>query len=338
VPARSRKPGWLPVLLVLALLVQGCVTRAVNTATSSDVRLYQEHLERPAWLESLSEDEISALVDEALETPVAFYGVVVDEAGEPVADAVVNFALFDQRLAPFEFPYVGWTELPAIETRRDGSFSLEDVTGTALFVRVQKDGYKSVDNSKRYLRYAERLRRPGDQPLPSPEAPERFVLTRGMPLEDYYLVESGGVPIPRDGSEVGYRLDEKDPYGVEPEQGHFALSCDKGPVLPNGRWDWSCRIRMAEGSGIQQRHDLVLQEAPTEGYGPIYEWGFAADDPAWDHRDERYVYLSLADGQYFGHLAFKVRTAGDFYFSVDGMVNRTGSRQLETPYRHQSAR
>jgi hypothetical protein len=282
----------------------------------------------------MSVEEVRTAVEKALETPIDFHAVVVDESGAPIPDASVSFALFDQMLSPFEFPYVGWTLQPEARSGRDGRFSLAGVRGTGLYVRVQKDGYKAVGNSKRHLRYAPRLQYLNDFPLPTADEPMVFVLTPGMPLEDYYLVNSGGILIPRDGSEIGYRLNEHDPYGVDPNEGHFAFSCDKGPAGADGRWNWTCRIRMAEGSGIQLRHQLVLEHAPEDGYAPVYEWGYAADDPAWDHRDERFLFVQLDSGRYYGQLIFKVRTAGDFYFDVDGMINVTGSRELETPYHH----
>lgn len=328
----QRAGTWAVKLLAVLLCCTGCVTRPISTATSSDVRLYQEHLQRPPWLEEMSEDDIHRTVEQALQTPVDFHGVVVDEAGEPVSGAAVTFALFDQKLDPFEFPYVGWTMQPEVKSGLNGRFSLTGAQGTALYVRVQKDGYRAVGNSKRHLRYAPRMQYLNEYPLPTADAPMRFVLTPGLPLEGFFVVDSGGIPIPRGGSEIGFWLDQRDPYGVAPEKGHFAFSCDKGPERDDGRWDWSCRIRMKEGSGIQLRQDLVLLHAPEDGYQPVYEWGFDADDPDWDHRDERFVYIRLEDGRYYGHLTFKVRTAGDYFFDVDGMVNLTGSRELEILY------
>jgi len=319
-------------LIVVALSCTACVTKPVSTATSSDVRLYHEHLERPPWLNSMSDGEIRALVAKSLQTPVDFHGIVVDQEGYPVSDARITFALFDQVLKPFEFPYIGWSAQPEAHSDKRGRFSLTGVTGSALFVRVQKDGYKSVGNSKRHLRYAPRLRYLNEHPLPSENKPMVFVLTPGMALEDYYIINSGGITIPRDGSEIGYRFSEKDPYGVDAGDGDFAFSCQRGETNEDGRWDWSCRIRMKEGSGIQLRHHLVLQEAPEDGYEDNYEWGFSADDENWDHRDERFLYVRLNEGAYYGHLIFKVRTSGDYFFDVDGMINATGSRELETVY------
>jgi hypothetical protein len=335
--SRGTRPVVLTFLAALVLAITqlplgGCASRAVSTTTGSDVAAYRAQLQIPDWLAQMNEREIAELVAEALETPVDFYGRVVDPEGRPVAGVEVSPALFDHRLEPFEFPYIGWTVLEPVETDADGRFELTGVAGSALYVRVAKAGWKSVGNSKRHLRYAQPIRYLNEHPLPSAAQPMQFVMAPGLPLEDYYVVQSGAVLLPRDGSEIGYRLDAVNPYGVDPDAGDVAVACRKGPVTPAGRWDWSCKLRMPNGGGVQLRRELVLQQAPADGYGDAYAFGMRADDPDWDHRAERYLYVRLRDGRYYGQLAFKVRTAGDFFFALDGMVNKTGGRQLESLY------
>jgi hypothetical protein len=296
------------------------------------VAAYRAQLQAPGWLNSMSEREVAELVDEALRTPVAFYGRVVGPDGRPVQGVEVDFALFDHRLEPFEFPDVGWTALKPVKTDIDGSFELTGVTGTGLYVRVSKSGWKSIGNSKRHLRYAEATRYLNEYPLPTELVPMVFEMAPGLPLEDYYVVHSGAVLLPRDGGEIGYRLDAVNPYGVKPDEGDLAVACRKGQVTPAGRWDWRCRLRMPNGGGVQLRRDVVLQQAPAGGYLETFEFGLPADDPDWADRAERYLYVRLREGRHYGHLAFKVRTAGDFFFVLDGMVNKRGSRELEALY------
>ena len=319
--------------MLVGAALAGCVAQPVSQTTSSDLAAYRAQLEVPDWLAAMDPQEISDLVDQAIETPIAFYGRVVDTQGEPVPDARVSFAVFDTRLEPFEFPYVGWTLLPDVNTGRDGSFELVDVNGSSLYVRVEKAGWKAVGNSKRHLRYSEQTQHMNRYRLPTEAEPMVFELTPGLPLEDYYYIHSGAVLIPRDGREIEYRLDTVNPYGVPAGEGDLAVSCDKGSVRADGRWDWSCTIRMTRaGGGIQLQREIVLEQAPEAGYMPAIEISMAADDPNWDHRADRFTYVSLREGHYYGHLTFRIRTDGDYYFDIDGMVNVTGSRELETLY------
>lgn len=317
-------------MLVGQLALTGCVSLPASTTTSSDVRVLRAQLEVPEWLGKLDDRAIDQLVTEALETPVDFYGRVVDRDGKPISDVGVELALFDHRLDPFVFPYVGWTALSPIKTDAEGRFALESVTGTDLYVRVFKPGWKSVGNSKRHVRYAEVDRYLNEYPIPTEAEPMTFVMTPGLPLDDYYRFNSGAVLLPRDGSEIGYRLDRPNPYGVAPEEGDLAVGCKKGAMTESGTWDWSCRLRMLNGGGVQLRRDLVLQQAPTDGYREVFEFGMSAEAAEWDHRAERYLYVRLRDGRYYGHLGLRVRTAGDFFFAVDGMVNTAGTRELES--------
>jgi hypothetical protein len=320
------------IALAIAVALSACVATPVSTTTSSDLVAYRAQMEEPDWLSSRSHAEVSRMVDEAIATPIEFFGRVVGPDGQPIKDATVTFAVFDTKLDPFEFPYVGWTLLPEVKSGGDGHFRLTGVTGTGVYVRVSKPGWKAVGNSKRHIRYAEVVRYLNQHPVPTKEEPMDFHMAPGMPLEDYFLIHSGSVLIPRDGSEIEYSLAEINPYGVPAGQGDLGVACQKGIEVADGRWDWSCTVRMTGGGGIQYQRSVVLEQAPADGYRQSLEIGMAADDPAWDHRADRYTYVRLGDGDYYGHLTFRIRTAGDFYFDIDGMVNVTGSRELETLY------
>ena len=84
--------------------------------------------------EGINEMQQRALAD--WQTPIEFYGRVVDENTNPVAGASITF---------------GWSELPTQEAARKtttmsnakGLFSLHDKRGPALDVWVGKEGYYS---------------------------------------------------------------------------------------------------------------------------------------------------------------------------------------------------
>jgi hypothetical protein len=196
-------------------------------------------------------------------------------------------------------------------------------------VRVFRPGWKSLGQSQRLIWFAHANESADSDGTGERSRPARFRLTPGLPSEDYLPLRSGAVPLPRDGSEIGYRIDVPNPNGVKPADGDFVLACERGSVQANGRWDWSCRVTMPPGSGLQLRHDVVVQQAPATGYQSTFQFGMAADDPNWDHRAERRLYVQLRNGSLYGHFELRIRTAGDFFFNLHGFVNRSGSRQLD---------
>jgi hypothetical protein len=216
-----------------------------------------------------------------------------------------------------------------VTTGHDGRFGVRDRHGLGLYVRVTRSGWKSLGKSQQLVWYASDVAQPGSDVAGSAADPVRFVLEPGLPSEDYLPIRSGAVPLPRDGREVGYRIDALNPNGMDPAEGDFAIGCTKGPVQPNGRWDWTCTLRMPAGSGLQLRHDIVVQQAPESGYQPVYQFGMTADDPDWDHRAERLFYVVLRDRTLYGHFDLRIRTAGDFFFNLHGFINRSGSRELD---------
>jgi hypothetical protein len=311
------------------VLLAGCATRPASTESTADAAIARSQLAVPDELVGMSLADLRARIARDLQTPVEFHGQVVTVAGEPVPDAAVQLRIYDHILEPFEPPYVAWTELAPVTTGRDGRFEVRDRQGAGLYVRVTRPGWKSLGNSQRLVWFADDFGQSGDDAAGTAADPVRFVLEPGLPSEDYLPIRSGAVPLPRDGGEVGYRIDVRNPNGVEPAEGDFAIGCTKGPVQSNGRWDWMCRLRMPAGSGLQLRRDIVVQQAPEAGYQAEFQFGMAADDPDWDHRAERFFYVVLRDGTLYGHFDLRIRTAGDFFFNLHGFVNRSGSRQLD---------
>lgn len=334
-PAANRGVQTLrvAVLVIFGLVpLSGCVpTAARDTESSADVATEQEILEVPDWMDHMARGDLRALVDTVVTTPIDYHGRVIDQQGQPVAGAEISFSTFDHALTPFEFPFLGWSKHSPVTTGPDGRFALTGVKGAALYFRLAKKGWKTVGSENHYIRYADMWTYRNDHAIPSAEAPREFVMTPGA-LDDHFLVESGAIRLPADGTEMALRLDRLTPYGVEPHEAQLVIGCDVGPRQPNGRWNWQCRVRMPEGSGVQFRHDLVVAQAPPNGYLPVLEFGQLADADRWDHRGERFLYVKLGEKPQFGHLAVRVRTAGELYVVLDGMVNATGSRELRERY------
>src|SRR3954467_7277950 len=73
----------------------------------------------------------------AFNTPIAFYGRVMDQYGDPVPDADVKFSANDKASGGRPSEYAGKTDT-------GGRFSIEGIVGITLGVEVSKLGYYSI--------------------------------------------------------------------------------------------------------------------------------------------------------------------------------------------------
>ena len=104
--------------------------------------------------------------------PIAFYGLVVDESERPVPGAIVKLQWNDLSQA-------GTSYAEAL-TAAEGRFSLENVTGKMLEVRVSKEGYEALDYVKAF-EYAAFFEK--HFYTPDPDAPIVFKLRKRMDAE-----------------------------------------------------------------------------------------------------------------------------------------------------------
>src|SRR5262245_42203005 len=76
-------------------------------------------------------------------TPIAFYGKVVDEAGQVVSAARVTFSVHDK------FWQENGTRFES-SSDENGLFSLTNVRGAAVYVNVTKDSYHTLTQPKTF--------------------------------------------------------------------------------------------------------------------------------------------------------------------------------------------
>ena len=316
----------------MALLVfAGCVTNPQRDLSPREVGLLQQVSEgnrdaNEAIVASMTESELRDFIQDLLEAPVEFYGEVEDRDGNPIQDVRIKALLFDKMLDELEPPYVTGTSLPNIRTGKNGVFRITGKSGLGLMLRVEKDGFKPVNDTVRVYYYPQNLASRNKHPLPSAESPATFILedTELALVRSYY---SGSIPLPDEGRSSETSLRQPTPYGVESGTGDLRVTYKQGRVLEDGRYDWSCRVSVP-GGGIQRYTDITVDLAPEDGYEESVEVGMQTTDPAWSHRKDFFLVLRMHDGNY-AFVRFKVRTRGDHYYIAEGTFNTAGERFLK---------
>ncbi len=248
--------------------------------------------------------------------PIAFYGKVVDQNGDPVPDANVRYTAVDKFVEPWGADY-------ADRSDDKGLFRITGIKGAALYVEVSKRGYYQIEDSGYFIGYGI----PNERKRPSPTDPAIFVLRKMGVAEPLKVFSSGGIRIPKDGKPVEISL----------TQGH--VKSGKGDVLievwtqdqqkdEKRRYPWKLRISVPDG-GLIQRKDEFIFMAPVDGYEPSVEVSASPADDHWQRDFDGQFFVKLKDGT-FARLALLLVTGGDHFVMIESFLNpKPGSRNLE---------
>jgi len=247
-------------------------------------------------------------------TPIEFYGKVVDENTNPVANASVHFVWTD--LSP-----KGNAEQDTTSDL-DGLFSLNNTNGKNLIVQVSKEGYYA------YQRFGAAFNYAGENQNFVPDAanPVIFRLKKkgiAEPLtvfEKNFQISISGKPL---------EIDLSTGMAVSPGQGNVMMEFVKqSPQIPGDRlYDWSFRIAVPNG-GLLPSTDEFDFLAPVSGYKPsdLIEMKSSSAEN-WQSRMKREYFVKLPDGNFARVVLDLMSHNGSL--KVQAFTNPSGSRNLE---------
>lgn len=286
-----------------------------NPATSAGASLMSPAANpRPVSLETQQRKFI-----EAFNTPITFFGQVVDQNATPVVGADVQIAANDSAFGGKPSHYT-------IKSDTAGRFSISGIKGITLAVEVSKPGYRVIppaDNrvtSSGVFNYA--LSSIHGKHEPNPENPVRFVLYKIGPKESLYRVPSKDYPIKQDGSPLVISLDPTSTHQV-------VLRCWSNKPKSQGQYDWHAEIAPING-GLLAKEGLSF-EAPIDGYISKDSIEMPASLPRehWDSSAERSYFIRFDDGL-FASAKVQIHSSGDHFVTWESLLNATaGSRNLE---------
>jgi hypothetical protein len=264
-----------------------------------------------------------------LSAPIEFYGQVVDQNNNGVADAKISFSSV---IGISGFRSNASSEYSA-SSDKDGFFSIKGISGAVLSVYVQKDGYCDYkDKSNAAFGYG--LGPDSSRKIPPTEDhPAIFVLWKKgkvVPLVEsrfHPSIKADGTPLEMDlikGSLV--------PVGTGNLRVElWSEEVSQATVAQNGHYDWRCKISIPSG-GLAERTDLYKTSAPQEGYNESVSFNFSKEDADWKDNVHRNCFVHLANGSY-GLVNYKIVPDGGNgpFIQINSRVNPTpGQQNLES--------
>jgi hypothetical protein len=271
----------------------------------------------------------------AYQTPIEFYGKVVDQHGTPVAGASV-------KILPFDNAFGNSDTQMLLESDSGGLFSVKGLKGLAMGVQVKKNGYMTLPDlgfkrpaSAHRIEYG--LDGTRGARFKDPNNPTLFTLHRIGPLEPMVYVAEKQWRLPDDGSPRRIALDSKNGTGSHPIE--FRFSSDWGS-LPNENasnsklFNWKLDARIP-GGGFCVNPSEYAFEAPESGYQETISIEYSASLPRekWKTMGFGRYFVKFADGTY-ARIRFSVMGAScadDNPLLMTSWMNlKPGSRNLSS--------
>lgn len=254
----------------------------------------------------------------AFSAPIAFYGKVVDEKGNPVEGATAELDAADK-------PWGNSSRYQRI-TDAEGLFSIVGVQGAGLSVFVSKRGYYPTAESRRGFSY-NGIKNDDDGAIPTHGAPAIFVLRKMGDTVSLVHLEPKSVRVVGDGTPVDVDL----VTGAQNRGGSATVRVEVWSDNPTygakGPYGWKARVSVP-GGGLMERTGEFDFEAPADGYAPSFETGMAQNAERWRDGLDRQFFARFPDGR-LGRFILRLTTGG-LFFRVESFINPTpGNRNLE---------
>lgn len=253
-----------------------------------------------------------------LQTPITFYGIVLDQNQNPVQGATVSATVLNNLQSG--------TPL-STSSSADGRFTIR-TNGASLHVRVSKDGYDDIDRGGQLKPTSQGFDFAADTGRgvhkSDPSRPAIFNLRKpGNPVVLERL--NGQAKIPRNGVALPISLSRKgSPI--------LTVKCESEAHTDDSAapFDWRCEI-IVNGGGIQEVTDSTAFEAPVKGYttSTVIDMPKSLGIRKWRDTETKNYWLQLPDNS-FAKVRFRMIAGGDHFAVVDGFRNPSpNDRNLE---------
>jgi hypothetical protein len=318
--ARLTKSNGEPGLL--ATSTNQTTSRSQNPMKSNGVRLFKSTNYPPQTAEEKAlwdwwDTHIKSEPDFRWKMPIEFYGKVVDQFGEPVANAevVLNWTTV---IGPIPDPKI------TIHSSADGRFEIKDIQGKGITVFVYRKGYNLTDEWTKNFEYADFFHE--DFHVPDPNNPAVFRLHKIVDAEPFYAyplhakMTSGGPPL----------VINMETGKIE-SQGDLSFSLAIGTKTNRYGPEFSVTLQGHKGAGIVFSDEEFLNKAPESGYQSLVTVTKRADNPNYERLMVLHFYAKTGSGKYAAIGAtvnlWNDPTKADFEAGI--RLNPSGSRNLE---------
>lgn len=253
-----------------------------------------------------------------MQTPIEFYGVVLDQNNKPVPSAKVEASVLDNIMKGSPI---------TATTGADGMFTIK-AKGMGLHVVVSKPGYHFVEKGEALRSSSQGFDFGTDNGKgiyhADSSSPTIFHLRKeGNAVSLDHLVANPRVP--RDGTPVSISPSKTSTVALQ-------VSCrtEEDAQTPNAPYNWKCEV-MVSGGGIQEAKNDFDFRAPDGGYAAsfVVDMPKTLDAKSWSSRVNKKLWLRFADGTY-AKINFMMNARGDHFAVLNGYRNPTpNDRNME---------
>ena len=273
----------------------------------------------PASLPGSKAERMREVLSSYNDEPVAFYGKLEDQFGNPVPNATVDFSV---RVIN---GVQSTTDRGQVASDAGGLFTISGYRGQDLSLDPKKQGY-ALASTNGFANYS-RLFPEEERAHPDPNAPvviRMWKLQGAEPLvgiDQHYKLSYTDAPIYFD------LLAGK----VVPAGGDIKMTVSKeSRNVPNSGEVWNVRLEAVNGGLIDSTgQERITYWAPAEGYQPVANLTF----PTGVAGLSRSFFAMSRSGQVYSKLRVSFRineeTDGFMYVAFRGVANGNGSRNWE---------
>jgi hypothetical protein len=262
---------------------------------------------------------------EAKNSPISFFGKIVDQDENPVSGAKVSSTIRQWYVkSPVTLAY-GAHFIP-VETESDsnGRFEISGKSGDGFGVGIVKDGYQL-----------------------SPKAPRGFGPTAGsfenpiifkmwkMGDSATLISQDKDTRIPYDGTPVVFDLLTGQKNTGDSATGDLLVTLTRNPLnIPSGyrnEFEWHATIEAIEG-GLIQSDDEFMYSAPETGYQPRIQIDMPASATNWANIYNISFFAKTRGGSVYSRVKFVFRVDSpkpQTGFTITSSANPSGSRNLQ---------
>ena len=247
-------------------------------------------------------------------TPIEFYGKVIDENTNPVANAQIDFDCNDLSQSGTSF-YHSQSDV-------NGLFSIRNINGKLLGVKVTKQDYYSSHPFGANFYYAGQ----NQNFVPDSNKPVIFRLKR-KGLAESLIVMEGTFQISISGKPLTVDLKT----GKPAQTGHGDVIFEFVRETPDKTkirlYDWKFSITVPDGGLIQSTKELDFI-APKNGYVASDTIAMSSSlGDAWQGRVDRQYFLKFSNGNY-GRIVVDLMSHNGS-LKIQSFINPSGSFNLE---------
>ena len=263
--------------------------------------------------------EVLALTSQ---TPITFYGKVVDQHGNPVVGAQVrgNAEMVKRWMSQEWDTHFTTTDI-------GGRFRFTGLHGQSLVVSPAKEGYEYKSN---HVAYEYAMVSEKDLHHPDPSAPVVFTMWKQQGPEPLVHFDYARAALPVNGTPISFDLltGKKLPAG-----GDLVLTLERQPehIQRGQRFDWKAILEVPSG-GVAEVGDAYPNEAPADGYDAQFVIDMPANSKDWQSSVTRNFYVKARGGKLYARITLRI--TADYEppptgVTMEAFVNPSGSRNLE---------